>query len=129
MKNCGYGDLKSLIAGRSSHRKFTQESIPADIIEKLVDCARMAPSGHNLQPWKFVAVSHGGMIARIAEAVEKGLQAALDSLPADRAKKLDDYRFLVTHFKEAPLVFVVLIEESLYLTAELSRDYGVPQPP
>ena len=65
----------------------------------------------------------------MAGSVENGLQKTLDALPADTAEQLGNYRFFVTHFAEAPLVFVVLVKDSDYLTAGISREYGVPRLP
>lgn len=44
------------IMQRRTIRKFTQEKIGKDNLIKLVDCARMAAYGANLQPLKFAVV-------------------------------------------------------------------------
>jgi len=122
-----YNDLQECIEGRCSHRKFTSEPVPPELIEKLVDCARFAPSGHNLQPWKFAAVRNREIIVNMADAVEAAFQRILPDLPEETAKKMKDYSFFMTHFKDAPVVIVVLVNESDYLTARVSAEYGVPR--
>ena len=47
-------ELSDVIASRRSIRKFMQEDISADTIRLLLDAARLAPSGSNLQPARFV---------------------------------------------------------------------------
>ena len=47
-------ELSDVIASRRSIRKFRQEDISADTIRLLLDAARLAPSGSNLQPARFV---------------------------------------------------------------------------
>jgi nitroreductase len=47
-------ELSDVIALRRSIRKFRQEDISADTIRLLLDAARLAPSGSNLQPARFV---------------------------------------------------------------------------
>ena len=49
--------LHDLLAGRRSVRSFSPEPVPRELIETAVRCAGTAPSGANLQPWTFVAVS------------------------------------------------------------------------
>ncbi|MCX7715257.1 MAG: nitroreductase family protein [Clostridia bacterium] len=44
------------IMERRTIRKFTQEKIETDKLIKLVDCARMAAYGANLQPLKFMII-------------------------------------------------------------------------
>jgi nitroreductase len=47
-------ELSDVIASRRSIRKFRPEDIPADTVRLLLDAARLAPSGSNLQPARFI---------------------------------------------------------------------------
>ncbi len=49
-------ELSDVIASRRSIRKFRQEDISADTVRLLLDAARLAPSGSNLQPARFIVV-------------------------------------------------------------------------
>lgn len=48
--------LYDLIVSRRSIRQFKSESIPKELLEKLVNAARLAPSAANLQPLEFIVV-------------------------------------------------------------------------
>lgn len=48
--------LYELILSRRSIRQFRQDSITREILQKLVNAARLAPSGANRQPLEFVVV-------------------------------------------------------------------------
>lgn len=45
-----------VIKARRSIRKYLDKEIPKEILEDIVDCGRLAPSGYNKQPWVFVVV-------------------------------------------------------------------------
>lgn len=47
-------ELSDVIASRRSIRKFRKEDISADTVRLLLDAARLAPSGSNLQPARFI---------------------------------------------------------------------------
>ena len=47
-------ELSDVIASRRSIRKFREEGISADTVRLLLDAARLAPSGSNLQPSRFI---------------------------------------------------------------------------
>jgi nitroreductase len=47
-------ELSNVIASRRSIRKFKEENISADTVRLLLDAARLAPSGSNLQPARFI---------------------------------------------------------------------------
>ena len=61
-------DLFEAIRGRRSVRAFTKEDVPDEVVEKLIDAARWAPSAGNIQPWEFVVVRNPETKRRLAAA-------------------------------------------------------------
>jgi len=49
-------DVMEAIRLRRSIRKFKEEPIPEEYLEELLEAARLAPSGTNIQPWRFIVV-------------------------------------------------------------------------
>ena len=49
-------NIYQTIQNRRSIRKFSQKPIPDEIINRLLEAMRQAPSGKNAQPWKFIVV-------------------------------------------------------------------------
>jgi nitroreductase len=49
--------LYELILSRRSIRQFTPELVSRNLMKKLINAARLAPSGANLQPLEFVVVN------------------------------------------------------------------------
>ncbi|MGD0022231.1 MAG: nitroreductase family protein [Smithellaceae bacterium] len=47
-------ELSDVIASRRSIRKFKEQNISADTVRLLLEAARLAPSGSNLQPARFI---------------------------------------------------------------------------
>jgi nitroreductase len=58
------------MARRRTVREFSDRAVPRDIIETALKAAGTAPSGANLQPWHFVAVSDAVTKRKIREAAE-----------------------------------------------------------
>lgn len=50
-------DLLAAIRSRRSCRAFTSDPVPRATLEAILDVARWAPSGGNLQPWRVIAVT------------------------------------------------------------------------
>jgi nitroreductase len=63
-------DTLEAIRKRRSIRAFTGDLIPTADLEIIVDAGRLAPTGHNLQPWDFIVVTERGMIERLKIASE-----------------------------------------------------------
>jgi len=51
-------ELRKVIEDRRSIRHYNNKDISKDIIDDLLDCARLAPSAMNRQPWFFVVVKN-----------------------------------------------------------------------
>ena len=53
------------ILKRRSVRSYTGDPIPREDLEKIVDAARLAPSGYNRQPWEFIVVTDRSVIDKL----------------------------------------------------------------
>jgi len=56
------------IANRKSTRKYLDTHVEDEKIMQLLESARMAPSGHNTQPWNFIIVRNEETKDKIARA-------------------------------------------------------------
>jgi nitroreductase len=64
-----YDNLLDLVKKRRSIRRFKPDPIPDDYIEKIIDVARWAPSGFNMQPWEFLVVKKPELKEKIVELI------------------------------------------------------------
>ena len=62
-------DVYNIILSRRSIRRFKQKSIPLEILKKLVNAARLAPSAANLQPLEFFIVNDKNLCSEIFETI------------------------------------------------------------
>lgn len=56
---------------RRTVRDFSDRDVPVDLIEKAIGAAGTAPSGANMQPWRFVVVCDAEVKRKIREAAER----------------------------------------------------------
>ncbi|MGB7201192.1 MAG: nitroreductase family protein [Pyrinomonadaceae bacterium] len=60
-----------LLKRRRTVREFSDRDVPIELIEKAIATAGTAPSGANMQPWRFVVVRDKDVKRQIREAAEK----------------------------------------------------------
>ncbi len=84
-------DALAMFHARSSVRKFTDEPVPRESLELMVDCARLAPTAMGMQSWEFVVITNDGVRKCLADALEYGKFVA-----------------------QAPAVIMVLCKDSKY---------------
>jgi nitroreductase len=62
-------DLMEIIQSRRSIRRYQEKAIPEEILDKLLEAARWAPSWANTQCWHFVVVKDNERKKKIQAAV------------------------------------------------------------
>ncbi|MEW6244243.1 MAG: nitroreductase family protein [Bacillota bacterium] len=65
-------DVFQAIVERRSCRNFKKASIPREDLVRIVDAARLAPSGANAQKWTFVVTTDSDTVERIRSALPHG---------------------------------------------------------
>jgi len=61
--------LLDLIVKRRTIRRYQQKAISRKILKELIDVARLAPSGANLQPCEYVMVNERPIVDRVFETL------------------------------------------------------------
>ena len=65
-------NFESLIIGRHSTRKYTEEQISPEIVQKILQSALLAPSAKNGKSWEFVAVEDNNIIRQLSVCKDSG---------------------------------------------------------
>ncbi|MEA3311036.1 MAG: nitroreductase family protein, partial [candidate division WOR-3 bacterium] len=64
-------DVTKAIRDRRSVRSYENKDIPQEVLLKVLEAARLAPSANNRQPWKFVVVREAAKRAALAKAAKE----------------------------------------------------------
>ena len=65
-------DTFEAINKRASVREYSEKAIPKDVLEKLVDAGRRAPTARHVEPWEFIVVTDKSTLSRIAGMAPNG---------------------------------------------------------
>lgn len=69
-------DALQAIHTRRSVRKYQDQPVPQEFVQKLLAAAMQAPSARNQQPWQFVVIDDRAMLAEIPEFMPNAAMAA-----------------------------------------------------
>lgn len=105
-------DLFDAIQGRKSIRRFKQQPVPDEDINKILDAGRFAPSANNTQPWRFVVIKDKALLAKMAVAVREMVDRMVPFAENEKqAQRLAAYKgSYYTFFEHAPVVIAVFME-------------------
>lgn len=65
-------DMLELIKTRRSIRRYKKEAVPEDLVKKILEAGRWAPSAGNSQPWEFIILRDEKIREEIAKATTYG---------------------------------------------------------
>ncbi len=65
-------DILDVIVSRKSIRRYKPDPVPDELIDKVLEAARWAPTGENYQPWRFIVVRDQETRNRIADLARLG---------------------------------------------------------
>ena len=93
---------------RRSIRKYKEQDVPKDIIEKILQAGILAPSSKNRQPWRFIVMTgatKADMVSVMRCGIEREKQAPL--LP-DSSKYISGAEYTAKIMQQAPVtIFIV----------------------
>lgn len=105
-------ELFEVIRKRRSIRKFKPDPVPDKHIREILEAARLAPSGTNLQPWRFVVVKSAEKRRELAEYALKFVTTA----PVVVACCID-----LNAYKHQPQRIKELVEAGAFVGTELAN--------
>ena len=116
-------------------REFTGEPVPQEVLHRIIDHARFAPSGGNRQGWRIINISDPGKKERLAQlslpaatryllqmkAGESPLNTINASVVTDEeVARAETPDWLVAHIRNAPTLLVITVD--LALIASMDKD-------
>ena len=125
--------LLTMMKGRRSIRHFTQQEVPPEIIEKIIEAGRYTPTGRNRQGVSYVVLREDkDEYERIAVSWFRRLRPIVGIfMKSFRHSRIDDHYF----FKGAPTIIVIksdnigtgVIDGALAASAMelMARTYGL----
>jgi len=99
----------NLIKSRRSIKTYLPREVPEEIICRILEAARWAPSAHNAQPWRFATLREPKIRRKLAEAMANAWadDMTADGVPPSVCKRLA--KDSAERFSNAPVVIVASI--------------------
>jgi coenzyme F420-0:L-glutamate ligase / coenzyme F420-1:gamma-L-glutamate ligase len=102
--------LHEFLRTRRSVRRFLEQEVPRELVERILETASWAPSAHNRQPWRFAVLMAKEARMRLAEEMGADFRRdlAVDGLDPEEveARVQRSCRRII----EAPLAIVLCLD-------------------
>ncbi|HZK01296.1 MAG TPA: nitroreductase family protein [Anaerovoracaceae bacterium] len=104
-------ELRDVIYKRQSIRKYTDEDVLQEDLLKILDSARVAPSGKNCQNWHYVVIKEDSIKQKIGDAIaakNEEIAKKMDEKDPDKGLRFRKFAKNFTLFGiKAPALIVV----------------------
>ncbi len=67
-------ETEKVIYNRRSTRIYLKKPVPRELVERVIEAGRFAPSAGNNQPWKFIAITNPDVIEKIDLECKKNVR-------------------------------------------------------
>src|SRR3990172_9809540 len=138
-------DILDVLVSRKSIRRYKPDPIPDEMLDKILEAARWAPTGKNYQPWRFVVIRDQETRNKIGDLAKVGSGARMTAWYClghmqerfmkieDPVKRAEVLRFMysgeVSEFaKVAPVVIAIMgslqvgsVDVPCYLSAAIEN--------
>jgi nitroreductase len=98
------------IKTRRSVREYLDTPLSEETLKKIIDAGRYAPTGLNLQPWRFIVVQNKEMLKKLSGYAQpilvKNLEGRNDAGAVNFLKRLQDKNFNL--FYNVPVLILVI---------------------
>jgi len=105
-------DIIEIIKTRRCVREYKEDVVSDGDIQFLIDCARYAPTGFNMQPWSFLVIKNKDVLHKLSESGKKSMIPILEPMKNTSKKASDFLIFLKTKgtnmFYGAPVLVIIL---------------------
>ena len=123
VKKRGLMDFMAIAQMRQSDRSYLSTPVEQVKLDRIMECARLAPSACNAQPWKFIVVNDPELKQQVAEAA-KGLgmnkwavQAPVIIVAVEERPNLSSMAGGLVKNKHFPLIDMGIATEHICLAA------------
>jgi coenzyme F420-0:L-glutamate ligase/coenzyme F420-1:gamma-L-glutamate ligase len=100
------------LRSRRSIRAFDQRPVDKALIRTIIETAAYAPSAHNTQPWRFVALTSDESKSRLAEEMTKEYESDLINDGFSEAEIKAKINRSHKRIKSAPVIIILCMDAS-----------------
>jgi len=102
-------DFISIIKNRRSIKEYSSKEVSNELLSRILEAGRWAPSAHNAQPWRFITIRDPSMKKRLALAMASRWDRDMrkNGLPKEQRENL--IKTSVERFENVPVIIIVCL--------------------
>ena len=102
-------NLLNVFRSRRSVKEYSPKEISNEVLFRILEASRWAPSAHNAQPWRFIVIQDSATKRKLAKAMASrwNKDMSKNGLPKEQRESL--IKASVERFENAPIIIIVCL--------------------
>jgi coenzyme F420-0:L-glutamate ligase/coenzyme F420-1:gamma-L-glutamate ligase len=106
-------NLLDIIKNRRSVKEYSSEKVSNEVLFRILEAGRWAPSAHNAQPWRFIAIQDPATKQRLAKAMASRWDRDMSKNGVPKGQRESLLKASVERFENAPIIIACLTMEDM----------------
>lgn len=101
--------LLNMIKSRRSVKEYLPEEVSNDVLSRILEAGRWAPSAHNAQPWRFIVIRDSALKQGLAKEMASRWNEDMSENGVPKEHRESLVKTSVERFGKAPVVIVACL--------------------
>lgn len=98
-----------IIKDRRSFKKYSIKKVSREVLLRILEAGRWAPSAHNAQPWRFIVIRNSVLKQKIAEDMADSWNEDMSKNGISRKHRKDLIKASVELFRSVPILIIACL--------------------
>jgi len=102
-------NLLNIIKNRRSIQEYLSKEVSNEVLFRILEAGRWAPSAHNAQPWRFIVIQDFATKQKLAKAMASRWDRDMSKNGISREQREILIKASVERFENAPIIIIVCL--------------------
>ncbi len=99
----------SAFRSRRSIKEYSPREVSKEVLFRILEAGRWAPSAHNAQPWRFIVIQDSATKRKLAKAMASHWNKDMDKIGVSKEQRESLIKASVEQFENAPVIIIACL--------------------
>jgi len=102
-------NLLDIIKNRRSVKEYSSKEVSEEVLSRILEAGKWAPSAHNAQPWRFIVIRDSALKQKLAEDMADRWNEDMSKNGIPKEQRESFIKASVERFGNAPVIIVACL--------------------
>ena len=102
-------NLLNVFISRRSVKEYSPKKVSNEVLFRILEASRWAPSAHNAQPWRFIVIQDSALKQKLAKAMASRWHRDMSKNGVSKEQRESLIKASVERFENAPIIIIACL--------------------